>query len=395
MSRSVLVLICACAAFTHAGPAREEIEAAAKAVLSVGPEGTGNEAAREAWPLLAQAGPDSLPLLFKSLDGAGPVPANYLRSAIEAAVERMETAQRPDLIPLLGDILLDRSRTSNSRNLAYEIIGSLSQPLRDTLLPGFLGDPSEYLRRDAVQHLLGQAKDATARGENPASRVILLQALAFARDPDQVREIAQQLEKMGSPVDLPRHFGFLTHWQVIGPFDNSNREGFARVEPPEQDLDLSKSHPGKHGPVTWKLFATGDPYGKLDFNQAIGMEKDVVAYAQAEFESDAARDVELRLGTKNAWKLWLNGKLLFERDEYHRGQRIDQYRIPAALRPGKNLVLMKCCQNEQVQDWTVEWEFQLRVCDATGTAVLAANRLPTPPREPVRRRPAKTPSNPG
>jgi hypothetical protein len=38
-------------------------------------------------------------------------------------------------------------------------------------------------------------------------------------------------------------------------------------------------------------------------------------------------------------------------------------------------------QNELVEDWTKEWEFQLRVCDATGTAILAKNRLPTPPKD--------------
>ena len=88
--------------------------------------------------------------------------------------------------------------------------------------------------------------------------------------------------------------------------------------------------------------------------------------------------MELRLGCKNAWKIWLNGELLFGRDEYHRGMSIDQYQLPAQLKEGKNTILVKLCQNEQTEQWTVEWQFQLRVCDATGTAVLAANRLPTP-----------------
>ena len=39
---------------------------------------------------------------------------------------------------------------------------------------------------------------------------------------------------------------------------------------------------------------------------------------------------------------------------------------------------MKVCQNEEVKDWTKEWEFQLRVCDATGTAILAKDRPATP-----------------
>jgi hypothetical protein len=53
--------------------------------------------------------------------------------------------------------------------------------------------------------------------------------------------------------------------------------------------------------------------------------------------------------------------------------------MPVKLKKGANQILVKCCQNEQTETWTVEWEFQLRVCDATGTAILATDRKPTPP----------------
>jgi hypothetical protein len=75
------------------------------------------------------------------------------------------------------------------------------------------------------------------------------------------------------------------------------------------------------------------------------------------------------LGCKNAWKIWLNGTLLFSRDEYHRGQKMDQYKLKCRLKKGPNDLLVKCCQNEQTESWTVEWEFQLRVCDGAGTGI--------------------------
>jgi len=100
----------------------------------------------------------------------------------------------------------------------------------------------------------------------------------------------------------------------------------------------------------------------------------VAGYAYAEFHSNAARPVELRLGCKNAWKVWLNGKFLFGRDEYHRGMEIDQYRMPVELKPGKNVILVKVCQNELVEEWTREWEFQLRVTDSLGTPIASAKK---------------------
>jgi hypothetical protein len=48
---------------------------------------------------------------------------------------------------------------------------------------------------------------------------------------------------------------------------------------------------------------------------------------------------------------------------------MDQYTLKGRLKKGPNCVLVKCCQNEQTESWTVEWEFQLRVCDSAGTGL--------------------------
>ncbi len=82
-----------------------------------------------------------------------------------------------------------------------------------------------------------------------------------------------------------------------------------------------------------------------------------------------AQTVEFRLGTSNAWKLWLNGELLFAREEYHRGMFLDQYAVRGKLKPGKNTILLKILQNEQTEDWAQDWSIQFRVCDFSGRAI--------------------------
>ena len=82
--------------------------------------------------------------------------------------------------------------------------------------------------------------------------------------------------------------------------------------------------------------------------------------------------MEFRFGTPNAWKLWLNGELLFGREEYHRGMFYDQYQVRGQLKPGKNVILMKICQNEQKEDWAQDWKIQFRICDPTGRALRPA-----------------------
>ena len=173
-------------------------------------------------------------------------------------------------------------------------------------------------------------------------------------------------------------FGWLQQWKVVGPFDNSQRSGHERVYPPEANLRLEAEYDGKAGKVRWTDLVSTDDYGKIDVNLPLGKLKEVIAYCYTEVQSDETRSAEIRLGCKNSWKVWFNGQLLFGRDEYHRGAEIDQYRFPVELKKGKNTILVKLGQNEQKEDWTIEWEFQMRITDAQG-APITPLRVGVPP----------------
>jgi hypothetical protein len=164
---------------------------------------------------------------------------------------------------------------------------------------------------------LNEAKDA---GAIPAYR----QALASARDNDQVKAATDQLRKLGETVDLPRHFGFLMEWNLLGPFDNRDKKGFAVAYPPEEKIDLTAKYEGKEGEVAWTSFVTSDEYGNVDLNKALTRHKGAAAYAYAEFVSDREQPIELRLGCINANKVWLNGKLIGQAEVYHAAYNLDQ-----------------------------------------------------------------------
>ena len=337
-------------------------------IQKVGLKGAGNPEAAVAFQKLSQARASSILPLLRAIEKSNPIARNWLRSAVEAIVERELAAKKSLPFEELESFLADRNQAPEARRLAFDLMLAIDRETSEKLIPGFIDDPSTELRRDAVALMMARGRKA---GNDTAT---YRKALDAARDVDQIQEIAKALAELKEKVDLPRHFGFLTNWQVIGPFHNSERKGFAEVFPPEKEVDLNASYQGKESKVTWQALSTDDPYGKVDFNKPYGKLKEVTGYAYHEFDARENRPAELRLGCKNAWKIWLNGKLVFERDEYHRGQRIDQYKMPVELRKGTNSILLKLCQNEQKQDWTVQWEFQLRVCDATGTAILATNR---------------------
>jgi len=352
-----------------------EVERMIETIRTAGPAGQGNAEAAAAWQRLTESTAEELPTVLAGIDNCSPLSANWIRAAVDAIAER-ELAQKGTLpTKRLERFVLDTNHDSRARRLAFEWLVQADETAADRLIPNMLNDPGIEFRRDAVARLLTQAnalfEDET---KHPEAIELYGQALGGARDDDQIRTVVAKLRELGQQVDVPRHFGFLTDWKVIAPFDNTGTKGFDIVYPPEEEIRLDASYDGKEDPITWIDYATDDDYGMTDFNQPFGKLKEVVGYAFAEFTSDQAQDVELRLGCKNAWKVWLNGELLFERGEYHQGARIDQYTMQGVMQRGSNSVLVKLCQNEATDSWTVEWEFQLRVCDATGTAMLSKSR---------------------
>ncbi len=235
-----------------------------------------------------------------------------------------------------------------------------------------LNDPSLELRRDAIEHQLQQAQAALDAEQTEQAITLYGSALDHARDLDQIEAATESLRKLDQTVDLPTHFGFVMTWNLIGPFDNTETSGFDRVYPPEEQIDLQAEYAGKGEVVRWSEKSTTDEYGKVDLNELLGKHKGAAAYALAYFDAAEARPVELRLGCINANKIWLNGQLLTANHVYHSGSGIDQYVGSGQLKAGRNAILLKICQNEQTESWAQDWEFQLRVCDALGTAVLPA-----------------------
>ncbi|MBS0267086.1 MAG: hypothetical protein JSS02_34490 [Planctomycetes bacterium] len=357
-----------------------DVSGAIKTIRAVDNEGKGNKEALTAWRELSQAEVADLPKILAGFDGANPLAMNYLRSAVETIVDRSTAAGGKLPATELEKFLFDTKHDPKARRLTFELLAKVDPQAPDRIIPKMINDPSVELRRDAVARLIEAGKKLLA-AEKPtdeqsqAARQVFAQALDGARDDDQVQEIKKQLEGLGQSVDLPSHFGFLLGWKLVAPFDNTDKKGLNIAYPPEKQLDLKATYQGKEDKeIQWVEHTTTDEYGIVDLAKVLSPFKGAVAYAVTEFQSPTELPVEFRLGTPNSWKVWLNGDLLFGREEYHRGMTIDQYRMKGTLKAGKNTILIKVCQNEQTEEWAQRWAFQLRVCDATGTAILSADR---------------------
>ena len=372
--RVIFALVLVATTLTIRPATAAEIDAALAAILNVGPAGKGNAEAAAAWKELVKSPVTDLPQLLAAFDNANPLAANWLRSAAEsiAARELQATGKLPqaELEKFIGLTQHD----PRARRMAYEWVLQVDPTAADRLIPGMLNDPSVEFRRDAVARLLDTGTKQIADNQNDLAKATFEKALNGARDEDQIEAVVKPLDKLGVKVDLPRHFGFILDWYLIGPFDNTEKKGFAVTYPPETEIKLDAKYAGQKGEVTWSKQITDGKYGLVDLNKVTAPHKGAATYALAEFVSDKEQTVDIRLGTPNAYKVWVNGDFIFGREEYHRGSSIDQYRLRARLKAGKNQVLLKICQNEQTEEWAQGWQYQLRICDATGTAILSTTR---------------------
>jgi hypothetical protein len=339
-------------------------------IKAVGPEGTGNAEAARAWRDLVGLGPEVLPDILAAFDERDPRSANWLRAAVDAIAERALAKGQPLPKTKLEAFVRSTSHNGSARRLAYEWLARVDTTAPERLLPGMLNDPAVELRRDAVARIMAAAQVRVSKGDKAGARTALQELFPVARDRDQVDQIAKDLKGLGVSVDLTAHYGFITRWMLIGPFDNTAGVGFGKVYPPETRVDLAAECAGKKdAKLHWIEFTTADTYGTVDLNKAIAKHMGAVGYGFAAVQSPAERRVELRATSNNAVKIFLNGKQVFFREEYHHGTRMDQHVGVGTLKPGRNEILIKVCQNEQKEDWAQTWGFQLRVCDALGGAV--------------------------
>ena len=343
-------------------------------IKAVGKEGAGNVEAAKAFKLLVAQGPVGLTDILTGMDDASPAARNWLRAAVEAIQDKaMQSGQK---IPAdkIDVFLKDTRHAGHSRRLAYECLVRLDPKTPERLLPKMLDDPSPELRRDAVAAQLDYGKGAAWK-QDELHLKFYQDLLTHARDRDQVSAICDVLKaKHKIEIDQTKQYGFVTRWLLAGPFDNVKGVGFHNIYPPEKGVDIKTTYVGKaNEKVRWQEHSTTKALGLVDLNEAVGKLHGVAAFAYSAVSSKTEQQVEIRVGSNNAVRIWLNGKQIYFREEYHHGWEMDQHVGKGVLKAGRNEILIKVCQNEQTENWAQNWSFQLRVCDHLGGATPVVN----------------------
>jgi hypothetical protein len=167
---------------------------------------------------------------------------------------------------------------------------------------------------------------------------------------------------VNSPEKAPSWMGNLntiTSWNIMGPFDNTDRKGHNTVYPPEQEIDLGMTCQGVDGPAKWKQISAPEGRGYVNLLPYFKTTEWTTAYALAYLHADKDVDAQLRVGSNDSIKVWLGGELVLDRPQ-ERGAVLDDDIIAVRIPAGWTPVLLKVSNTEH------GWGFYFRVTDQQG-----------------------------
>ena len=145
--------------------------------------------------------------------------------------------------------------------------------------------------------------------------------------------------------ELYAKMGALSHWQVLGSFDNTSGSGFAKdwgavskattndTFKNKVDADVKWYTPTCNKPNNWFYF---DYYFELS---------NTIQYAQTFVTSPVDQEIYLRAGTSGSLKVWVNDELVSMVSE-ERNCDLDIYATKVKLSKGNNRILVQIGQSE-------------------------------------------------
>jgi hypothetical protein len=192
-----------------------------------------------------------------------------------------------------------------------------------------------------------------------------------------VHHFARRSVPSSEPSTLPRaardwltreRANTVRHWKILGMFPNWDDAGHDQVYPPEHEIDFSASYLGWYKPIEWR-----DWYSQLRHEHVVDLQAALTpvyeyyprfdygtAYAYAELASEIRQEAIMKLRLQDATKVWLNGRLVFEKRIHLPHKEFERSEAQVLLRQGRNMILVK------VSKIPGEFRFALDLESATG-----------------------------
>jgi hypothetical protein len=164
---------------------------------------------------------------------------------------------------------------------------------------------------------------------------------------------------------FPDRLGYVTHWKLLGPFDNTSHDADQRRDPCEPVTSAEgQAQVATGAKADWWDYDS--PSGFLNLEQALARKKGPwtlsYAFAATTFEAPKAGPARLLMDSFFPFRVYLNG----EEVHYRPGLNADcpdRLAVPVHLRQGANLVVVKLSQTQITTD-AFPWGLYLRLAQA-------------------------------
>ena len=180
--------------------------------------------------------------------------------------------------------------------------------------------------------------------------------------PELLVQLAQRLQGAGVPADLANLLGVVKRWQIIGPFDWKSDADWDTAFVGEPNVDLAATFKAGDATLAWKPAVTEDALGLVNLAGLIAQRDRCFGYAYAEVDVPEDTAAQVRIGSDDGNKVWVNGEKAWE-NRVDRGAALDQDKADIRLVKGRNCILVKISQGAG------GWNFMLRLALPTGAGV--------------------------
>jgi len=185
------------------------------------------------------------------------------------------------------------------------------------------------------------------------------QLISKATTPEAIQEVTQAAQSTKAVTGIAQRLGFVTSWNIAGPFPWNRAEAFKVIHVGEPAVNVAAPYKLGGKDVPWKKFEVKDDSGIIDMAGATGGQASVTGYAYTTVTVAADTDAMARMGSDDGIKLWVNGAAVHENNA-DRGTQIDQDKAPIKLKAGVNTLLVEVTQGGG------GWNFCLRLTNKDG-----------------------------
>ncbi len=210
-----------------------------------------------------------------------------------------------------------------------------------------------------VSTMVGVALNAIEAGREAEGNRLMAEIMPRLTSADAVRHAIHAMRAHGPNPAFARALGYINRWWLVGPFPWRPQTGFDTRFIGEPDVSIEDAYTVDDQTLHWEQRESDDPAALFDLIAHLAPAENVVAFAYAEIEVAAGGPAQLRLGSDDGIRVWVNQEAVFQIDA-DRGYDIDQDVADITLREGRNVVLA------QVTQLLGGWAFTLRLTEPDG-----------------------------